>query len=43
MNNNPGLGQYNIPNNIFNGPKYSIATKSGIFDPTKTSFAAGPG
>ena len=36
-------GQYDIPNKIFNGPKYSIATKSGAFDPTKNSFAPGPG
>ena len=42
-NKNPGPGQYDIPNKIFNGPKYSIATKSGAFDPTKNSFAPGPG
>ena len=42
-NTNPGPGQYNIPQKIFNGPKYSIATKAGGFDPTKTSFAPGPG
>ena len=43
LNNNPGPGQYNVPEKIFNGPKYSIATKAGGFDPTKTSFAPGPG
>ena len=43
LNNNPGPGQYNIPNKVFNGPKYSMATKAGGFDPTKTSFAPGPG
>ena len=42
-NNNPGPGQYNIPTKLFNGPKYSMATKSGAFDPTKNSFAPGPG
>ena len=43
LNKNPGPGQYNIPDKVFNGPKYSIATKSGAFDPTKNSFAPGPG
>jgi len=43
LNNNPGPGQYDIPNKVFNGPKYSMATKAGGFDPTKTSFAPGPG
>ena len=43
LNKNPGPGQYNIPDKVFNGPKYSMATKSGAFDPTKTSFAPGPG
>jgi len=42
-NENPGPGQYNIPDKFFNGPKYSMATKAGGFDPTKTSFAPGPG
>ena len=42
-NKNPGPGQYDIPNKIFNGPKYSIATKAGAVDPAKTSFAPGPG
>ena len=42
-NENPGPGQYNIPDKVFNGPKYSMATKSGGFDPTKASFAPGPG
>ena len=27
LNKNPGPGQYDIPNKIFNGPKYSMATK----------------
>ena len=43
LNKNPGPGQYDIPNKIFNGPKYTMATKSGAFDPTKNSFAPGPG
>ena len=43
LNKNPGPGQYDIPNKVFTGPKYSIATKSGAFDPTKNSFAPGPG
>lgn len=43
INNTPGPGQYNIPDKIFNGPKYSMATKSGSFDPSKTSFSPGPG
>ena len=40
---NPGPGQYNIPNKIFNGPKYSMATKAGAIDPTKSSYVPGPG
>ena len=43
LNKNPGPGQYDIPNKVFTGPKYSIATKSGAFDPTKNSFTPGPG
>ena len=43
-NDNPGPGQYNIPNKIFNGPKYSMATKAGIIDTAKsTSYVPGPG
>ena len=42
-NHNPGPGQYNIPSKIFNGPKYSIATKAGIINPTKSSYVPGPG
>ena len=42
-NSNPGPGQYNVPDRFPNGPKYSMATKAGAFDPTKTSFAPGPG
>ena len=42
-NNNPGPGQYNIPNKVFNGPKYSMATKAGLMDPTKLSNFPGPG
>ena len=42
-NNNPGPGQYNIPNKVFNGPKYSMATKAGLIDPTKLSNFPGPG
>ena len=29
LNNNYGPGQYNIPNKVFNGPKYSMVTKAG--------------
>lgn len=32
-----------MPYSFPNGPKYSMATKAGAFDPTKTSFAPGPG
>ena len=42
-NNNPGPGQYNIPSKVFNGPKYSMATKAGIINPTKSSYVPGPG
>ena len=43
MNNNPGPGQYNIPNKVFNGPKYSMATKSGAINPSRSSYVPGPG
>ena len=42
-NGNPGPGQYTMPYSFPNGPKYSMGTKAGAFDPTKTSFAPGPG
>ena len=42
-NNNPGPGQYNIPSKVFNGPKYSMATKAGIIAPNRTSYVPGPG
>ncbi|MCQ2818671.1 MAG: hypothetical protein MJ252_15500 [archaeon] len=42
-NDTPGAGQYNIGGAFPTGPKYSMATKAGAFDPTKTSFAPGPG
>ena len=42
-NNNPGPGQYNIPTKLFNGPKYSMATKLGPNELSKSSIVPGPG
>ena len=42
-NNDPGPGQYNMPYSFPNGPKYSMASKAGAFDPVKFSCAPGPG
>ena len=39
----PGPAQYTIPYSFPNGPKYSIASKSGIIDQTKLSCSPGPG
>ena len=40
---NPGPGQYTRPNDFQNGPKYSMASKAGAYDPTHGSFTPGPG
>ena len=40
---NPGPGQYSKPNDFQNGPKYSIASKAGAYDPTRFAFTPGPG
>ena len=42
-NNNPGPGQYSKPNDFQNGPKYSMASKTGSYDPTRGAFTPGPG
>lgn len=39
----PGPGQYDVHGQFPGGPKYSMATKAGAFDPTKTATAPGPG
>jgi hypothetical protein len=39
----PGPGQYQLGGNLGNGPKYSMALKTGYFDPTKTVVSPGPG
>ena len=39
----PGPGQYNAPYTFPNGPKYSMSSKAGAFDPTKLSCTPGPG
>ena len=39
----PGPGAYSIPETFTNGPKYSMATKAGAFDPSKSSYTPGPG
>ena len=39
----PGPGQYNAPYTFPNGPKYSMSSKAGTFDPTKLSCTPGPG
>jgi hypothetical protein len=40
---NPGPGQYSKPNDFQNGPKYSMASKAGAYDPVKGAFTPGPG
>jgi hypothetical protein len=40
---NPGPGQYSKPNDFQCGPKYSMASKAGAYDPTKWAFTPGPG
>ena len=35
---NPGPGQYTRPNDFQNGPKYSMASKAGAYDPTRGAF-----
>ena len=42
-NTNPGPGQYTMPYSFPNGPKYSIASKSGAIDPAKFNCSPGPG
>lgn len=42
-NNDPGPGAYSMPYPFPNGPKYSMATKAGVFDPAKASWTPGPG
>lgn len=42
-NTNPGPGQYTMPYSFPNGPKYSIASKSGAIDPSKFNCSPGPG
>ena len=42
-NSNPGPGQYSKPNDFQNGPKYSMASKAGAYDPTRGAFTPGPG
>ena len=39
----PGPGQYNQNSRIGNGPKYSMASKSGAVDYTKFIVSPGPG
>lgn len=39
----PGPGQYTMPYSFPNGPKYTIASKSGMIDQTKLSCSPGPG
>lgn len=39
----PGPGAYTMPEVFKTGPKYSMATKAGAFDPTKTAYSPGPG
>lgn len=42
-NGNPGPGQYSMPNTFQNGPKYSMSSKAGAFDPAKFNCSPGPG
>lgn len=42
-NDTPGPGQYTMPYTFQNGPKYSMSTKAGIYDPTKHAYTPGPG
>lgn len=39
----PGPGQYTYSSKIGNGPKYSMASKSGAIDYTKFVVSPGPG
>ena len=39
----PGPGSYSMPDIFAKGPKYTMSSKAGAFDPSKTSFTPGPG